>query len=194
MQKHIEAEGFDYMPYLPELYPKGTLQAKDRLDSQGAWEWWLGREVAMWEEASSGRLEAQLSALDPALIISSQLNPDTSLVARKMNVPFIRVGCCLPLYYESGVPPIWSDALPGDVSPADLELEWRCHEALLWRKLWLHRDHPIKRSDFFQFVEACGIQLAEINFRSAYGYHVESDAEMITGVVPLAVETRRRLG
>src|SRR5688572_19908462 len=28
---HIEAQGFDCVPFLPELYPRGTLEADDRL-------------------------------------------------------------------------------------------------------------------------------------------------------------------
>lgn len=180
MQDHIEREGFAYVPYLPGRYPRGALHARDQLTGDGTWEWWLGRDLAMWQEAVSGRLEAVLAALAPDVILASQLNPDTSLVAHKMGIPFIRVSCSLPLYYEPDIPPMWSDALPGELSRRELEIEWMCHEAMLWRAPWIHRDNPIKRSEFYQFVEACGLDLAQINYRSAFNWHVESDAEIIT--------------
>lgn len=180
MQGHIEREGFEYAPYLPDRYPLGALAARDRLSADDTWEWWLGRDLAMWQEASSGRLEAQLAALRPDLILASQLNPDTSLVAHKMGIPFIRVSCVLPLYYEPDVPPMWSDALPGERSRHELEVEWMCHEALLWRKPWIDRDNPIPRRELYRFVEACGLHVAQINYRSAFNWHVESDFEIVT--------------
>ncbi|MBS1118948.1 MAG: hypothetical protein H6Q90_1176 [Deltaproteobacteria bacterium] len=180
MQGHIEKAGFSYAPYLPDVYPKGALQARDQLSADDTWEWWLGRDLAMWQEASSGRLEAVFSSLKPDLIMSSSPNPDTSLVAHKMKIPFIRVSCSFPLYYEPDMPPMWSDALPGELSRRELEREWMCHEALFFRRPWIDRDNPIKRSDFYRFVEACGVHAAQINYRSAYNYHVESDPEIIT--------------
>src|SRR5436190_1642180 len=67
MQAAIEREGFAYVPYLPERYPEGALRARDQLTGDDTWEWWLGRDLAMWQEAVSGRLEAQLAALAPDL-------------------------------------------------------------------------------------------------------------------------------
>lgn len=180
MQHHIEGDGFEYVPYLPEAYPRGGVAARHKLDPDATWEWWLQRDLAMWHEASSGRLEATLSALAPDLVISDRINPDTSLVAHKMRVPFIRCSTMLPTYYQVDVPPIWSDALPGELSRWELEAEWRCHDALLWIKPWIDRDNPIPRRDFYKFVEACGVSVAQINYRDAFNYHVESDPEMIT--------------
>lgn len=180
MQDHIERDGFPYVPYLPEVYPKGAMQARDALTSAETWDWWYGRDLAMWQEVSSGRLEAVLALLEPDLIFADQLNPDTSLVAHKMKVPFIRVSCILPLYYEPDIPPMWSDALPGELSRWELEAEWMCHAALLQRRPWIHRDNPIKSSEFYQYVEACGLDVAQINYRSAFNYHVESDLEIVT--------------
>lgn len=180
MQGHVEHEGFEYSPYLPDRYPKGALHARDQGSADDTWEWWLGRDLAMWQEAASGRLEAVLSSLKPDLVIGSQLNPDTSLVAHKMKIPFIRVSCSLPLYYEPDVPPMWSDALPGQLSRRELEVEWMCHDAMLWRQPWIHRDNPIKRSEFYRFVETCGLDVAQINYRSTFNWHVESDPEIVT--------------
>ncbi|MBS1117960.1 MAG: hypothetical protein H6Q90_188 [Deltaproteobacteria bacterium] len=180
MQGHIEQEGFEYAPYLPEKYPKGALQARDQLNGDDLWEWWLGREFAMWDEACSGRLEAQLASLKPDLILASQANPETSLVAHKMKVPVIRVSCSLPSYYEPDVPPLWSDALPGELSRRELELEWTCHGAMFWHQPWIKRENPIKRSAFYQFVEACGIHIAQINYRGAFNYQIDLDPEIVT--------------
>lgn len=180
MQGYIEQAGHDYLPYLPEVYPAGSLAARDQLTADETWAWWQGRDLAMWEAASSGRLEAVLSSVAPALIIADQLNPDTSLVAHKMKIPVVRLSCMLPAYYEPDVPPMWSDALPGELSRWQLEAEWMCHDALFWRQPWIERDNPIKRSDFYRFVQSCGLHVAQINFCSAFNYHVESDPEIIT--------------
>ncbi len=180
MQAHIELAGFEYIPYLADVYPKGALHARDQLNTMDTWEWWHGRDLAMWQEASSGRLESVLAELDPVLILSDELNPDTSLVAHKMKIPFIRVSCMLPLNYDPDVPPMWSDALPGELSRWDLEVEWMCHEALFFRQPWIARDNPIKSSEFYKFVETCGLHAAQINYRAAFNYQVDSDPAIIT--------------
>jgi MGT family glycosyltransferase len=97
-----------------------------------------------------------------------------------MRIPFIRVSCSLPLYYEPDIPPMWSDALPGQLSRRELEVEWMCHEAMLWRQPWIHRDNPIGRGEFYKFVESCGLHVAQINYRSTFNWHVESDPEIVT--------------
>ena len=179
MKEHLERDGFEHVPYLPEAYPVGSITARDRLDLDATWEWWFNRDQALWREACSGRLEALLATLSPDLVIGDQLNPDTSLVVHKMKLPFIRITTMLPAYYEPDMPPIWSDALPGERSRWELEIEWMCHGALVLRQPWIHRDNPIKPSEFFKFVEACGINVAQINYRSAFNYHVESDPEIV---------------
>src|ERR1041384_6928177 len=74
MQSHIEQEAFEYVPSLRDLSPKGALQARDQLDADGTWAWCFGRDLAMSQEAVSGRLDATLAALKPDLILGSQLN------------------------------------------------------------------------------------------------------------------------
>lgn len=179
LQAPIEQAGFEYVPYLPDAYPRGSVEARDRLSLEATWDWWAARDLALWREASSGRLEALLASLGPDVIIGDHINPDTSLVAHKLQIPFIRHSSMLPSYYEPDMPPMWSDALPGERSRWELEVEWMCHHALMWRLPWIHRDSPIQQRDFYQFVEACGVHVAQINYRGAFNYHVESDPEIV---------------
>jgi hypothetical protein len=96
-----------------------------------------------------------------------------------MKIPFVRASTMLPTYYQADVPPMWSDALPGELSRWELDVEWMCHDALLWRQPWIRRDNPIDRSDFYKFVEQCGVSVAQINFRDAFNYYVESDPQLV---------------
>ena len=66
------------------------MQARYKLNADDNWEWWLRRDLAMWEEAAFGRLEATLSKLASDVVISDRINPDTSLVAHKLGIPFVR--------------------------------------------------------------------------------------------------------
>lgn len=179
IQEAIENEGFAFMPYLEAQYPKGSIEERADLPPQEIYEWFRRKDAHMWEECASGRLAKQLASQNPDIIIGDVCRPETSVAAHKLGIPFIRLSASLPTGWDPVIPPTYSDALPGEMSPLRLEQEWLCHTALMHRELWVDKENPIRRTEFYRVLTEAGIHLAQYNERGAWAWYIEGDAELV---------------
>jgi MGT family glycosyltransferase len=111
--------GFEHVPLLEELYPRGELARARRLS--------LAEQTARVCEALAllrryfvdGVVDELLRRLSPDLLLCDMLDTEVAMAALHAKIPFLRLCTSLPQTPAPGVPPLTS-RLPFDDSPAGI--------------------------------------------------------------------------
>ncbi len=175
----VEKRGFACFSHLAELNPIGTKEeweAYDREETAVQWEKFLPR---LWDEYTSGRATEELGRVEPDLVIGDLCCPETSLFAHALGVPFLRASTSFPAYYEVGVPPMWSNALPNEMSHRELELSWLARLGIE-REKHIGGSPILSEEAIYRLASRCGVHTSQINWRVAFAlYMVDSDPEIV---------------
>lgn len=126
-EDHIRAQGFDFVPFLPDVYPKGFIQQTDQLDFLGA-----RRAVTAQYEAVTAHLldphgpREQISALAPDVLLHDINHVTMGYLAWQLGVPAVSMNVTLPQTKDGSVPPLRSGTIFDDSLKGTLrsELEW----------------------------------------------------------------------
>ncbi len=173
MQDVIEREGFEFLPYLAEAYPKDSVAVADQ-------EWFHRKVLAMWDELVTGRLERQLASVGPSIILGDDGRMETCLAAHRLKVPYVRVCTSFPSHFDPQVPPRWSDAMPGELSPLQLEREWRCYHAIGWRlPLVDPKSSPCLHAETYREIARSGVHVAQYVEMVGMGDMIDGEAELV---------------
>ncbi|MBZ4336320.1 nucleotide disphospho-sugar-binding domain-containing protein [Corallococcus sp. AS-1-12] len=137
----VEPEGFEFLPVLEELCPKG-FQAEmlaRASELRGLKLLRFLREVQRHEDryhaaVLAGAFDKPFALLRPDLLLCDVLLPEPPLAAYGAGVPCLLLNTTLPLRQEAGQPPLTSPLVPdeGAVSRVRLRLAW-------WRATYRHR-------------------------------------------------------
>ncbi|NOJ91608.1 hypothetical protein D7W82_06600 [Corallococcus sp. CA049B] len=137
----VAPEGFEFLPVLEELCPKG-FQAEmlaRASELRGLKLLRFAREVQRHEDRYhaallAGAFDKPFAQLRPDLLLCDVLLPEPPLAAHGAGVPWLLLNTTLPLRQEAGQPPLTSPLLPdgGVASRVQLRLAW-------WRATYRHR-------------------------------------------------------
>lgn len=130
----IRAQGFEFVPLFPDLFPRGLAEAQRRsLQQAGSLKEVLRalRAIAAhsrafldrWLDGSADRLLAELA---PDMVIAYALKPLFALTAYKAGIPALLVSGVIANARQRGVPPITSPLIPTGTwaNRLRIELEW----------------------------------------------------------------------
>ncbi|NOK15672.1 nucleotide disphospho-sugar-binding domain-containing protein [Corallococcus carmarthensis] len=137
----VAPEGFEFLPVLEELCPKG-FQAEmlaRASELRGLKLLRFAREVQRYEDrfyaaVLAGAFDKPFAQLRPDLLLCDVLLPEPPLAAHGARVPCLLLNTTLPLRQEEGQPPLTSPLVPdgGRVSRVRLRMAW-------WRATYRHR-------------------------------------------------------
>jgi zeaxanthin glucosyltransferase len=108
---YIESQGFECVPFLPGLYPRGFIEAEDqhqrgRLEARRAITVRYKLETE-WLLAPTG-LRTTLERLRPQLMIVDVNHTTRAYLAHQLRIPVVAMNVTLPQTKDAGVPPIRS--------------------------------------------------------------------------------------
>jgi MGT family glycosyltransferase len=170
-KNRIEGEGYEYLPFLPDVY-LADAKASTTLD------WCHEYAKNMVDELVSGRLEKQLAPLNLDLILHDVTRPHTGWLARALEIPFLRVNTSFPCGFDPGVPPVWSDALPGELSFQEHYLEWRVFQGMMRDKPALRSPLVPSHKEYYERLESLGLEISQVWWASSAEL-VHGEAELI---------------
>lgn len=134
-EAHIRGQGFDFVPFLPELHPRGFIQEQDRLGTYASRRGVTERFDAIAESLRGGALRRQLLALAPAAVVADINHTHLALFALAEGLPLVTMNVTLPQTKDPGVPPLLAGTpyREGPLGRATAEVSWR--RTLLVRRL-----------------------------------------------------------
>lgn len=173
------SEGFRCEPYLAELRPEGAELEQHNRSAQVRDDKLSRQFHAMWEALKSKKLADQVRSLKPDVIVGDLCRFSTSFVARDVGVPYVRCSTSLPAHFEVGRAPLWSDALPHELSIQELDALWNLEITL--NDWYTVRDpRSFSSREFWLVASDCGIQLPDVEHRVSFTpLIVKSDPELI---------------
>lgn len=172
LKKRIDEMGFEYVPFLGEFYDENAAAEADI-------DWYNRKDELMWNGLVSGSLQKTLGALNLDLLMYDACRVWTGLLAHKMNIPAARISTSFPMGRDFNVPPPWSDALPGELTPSEIDGEWFYYEAMCMKRPFLTQANPIAGSSLYRLIEDCNLDIAQVRM-GAYGYMIDSEPELVT--------------
>lgn len=171
-QGRIEKEGFDFIPFLPDVY-MADATASPTLD------WCLQYEKNMVEELESGRLEKQIASLELDLVMHDVTRSHTGWVARALGIPYLRVNTSFPNGFDPAVPPNWSNSLPGEMTFQEIYREWMVFDSLMFHKPRLHSDIPSPHKEYYERIERFGYEVSQLRLGTSMDL-LDGEPELVT--------------
>ncbi|QRO01979.1 hypothetical protein JRI60_24655 [Archangium violaceum] len=119
LEDFIKAEGFEFVPVLADLCPKGfqarVLEQVKELSGLRLYQ--FSREMDRQEERmlaamQAGALDEPFTRLKPDLLLCDVMHPEPPLVAYGHKVPCVLLNTTLPMRREEGLPPLSSPLVP----------------------------------------------------------------------------------
>jgi zeaxanthin glucosyltransferase len=107
MEAHVRAQGFETLPWYPDLFPEGFVEARN---AQPLFE--RRRAITARFEALTAQIErsagsaGQIERDKPSLILADVNEPHLAFLARRLRVPLLLVNTSLPQTKAPGVPPL----------------------------------------------------------------------------------------
>jgi len=124
-ESRIRAQGFAFAPFLPAVFPAGTLEA----DVPS----WLDRFRATCAALVEGELERVVTSVGADGLMISSWTPWIGVAASRLGVPALNFSSTFLSVEDPLVPPFGTDIVPG-TTPF-----WELRTRLAWRRMFLGR-------------------------------------------------------
>jgi UDP:flavonoid glycosyltransferase YjiC (YdhE family) len=133
-EDYIRAQGFEYVPFFPDLFPRGFTAQQDQLGFVEARRALTARfsEIARRLLAPDG-FRRQVEKLAPAAMIIDINHTHVAMFAQMIGIPKVAMNVTLPQTKDPGIPPIRTGTpfQTGLLGRAGAELSW---QKLLWKR------------------------------------------------------------
>jgi zeaxanthin glucosyltransferase len=126
-EEYVRSQGFEFMPFLPALFPKGS-QRQIASDPPAAGKLWK----KAFEMLCRGELDEPIKHCGFDLLVVDTWAQQLALIAYKVGVPAILLSPTLPVTRDTRLPPASEAIIPGS-------LVARLKIRLWWLKYDLHR-------------------------------------------------------
>jgi zeaxanthin glucosyltransferase len=167
-EERIRSQGFDFLPILSHIFPKGTLAAQFANEAAGEF---LGREgvnariKGMCELCRDGEVARATANMRPDLFLVSNHVPWVAIDAWKTGAQIIMFSSVVVSTRDAFAPPISSDTIPSPGLGSRLKVWWEWQRAILLGKLIYRVLRLDKRSQYIRDLAlASGYPLSDIDF------------------------------